>query len=289
MTDLITPRELLSTLLDGAIVYFVIYRTLLIIKGTRAVPMLVGLVAIAVFYVLSQETYLDLPTFNWLLGQFIGSLFLIVVILFQADIRRALAAMGRAQLLPSAFRSGEDSQVIDELVKASMSLAGQAIGALIVVEREADLSPYLEDTLRVDAKLSKELLYSIFVPERQNPLHDGACVIRRDRLEAAGVFLPMSVNPNIDRTYGTRHRAALGLSEETDAVVIVVSEERKTISLAFEGRLEPDLKPSLVRKRLTELLIKRPTRLFKRESSVPFFTRRRPPDDSNPPQDRTFG
>jgi diadenylate cyclase len=290
VTDSFTPAELLSTVLDGAIVYFVIYRTLLIIKGTRAVSMLVGLVAIAVFYVLSQETYLDLPTFNWLLGQFIGSLFLIVVILFQADIRRALAAMGRAQLLPSTFRSGEDSQVIDELVKASVSLAQQKIGALIVVEREADLDPYMEESLRVDAKLSKELLYSLFVPERQNPLHDGACVVRRDRVEAAGVFLPMSVNPNINRTFGTRHRAALGLSEETDAVVIVVSEERASISLAFEGGLETDLKPSAVRERLTELLIKRPTRLFRRDKSVvTFLNRRRESHDSAPPEDRTFG
>lgn len=257
-----------SLILDGVIVYYVIYRMLLLIRGTRAVPMLVGLVAITVFYVLSQDAYLRLPTFNWLLGQFIGSLFLIVVILFQADIRRALAAMGRAQLLPSTFRTGSDSQVIDELVKAAQSLAQQGIGALIVVEREADLSAYMEESLRLDAKLTKELLYSLFVPERQNPLHDGAVVVRHGRIEAAGVFLPMSVNPQIDRNLGTRHRAALGISEETDAVIVVVSEERGAVSLAFEGGLEMDLSTSVVRERLTDLLIKRPSRLFRRDKAA---------------------
>ncbi len=260
-------RELVAPVLDIAIIYYLIYRVLLIIKGTRAVPMLIGLVVIVILYALSQEAYLDLPTFNWLLEQFIGNLLLIVVVVFQADIRRALTAFGRTQLL-SNLRSGAGAQAIDELVKASTSLAQQTIGALIVVEREADLEPYLEESTRVDAKLSKELLYSLFVPERQNPLHDGAVVVRRNRVEAAGVFLPMSVNPNIDRTLGTRHRAALGLSEETDALVIVVSEERGSVSLACEGDLELDLKPAELRERLTNLMIKRPTRLFRRDKSV---------------------
>ncbi|MCA9541697.1 MAG: diadenylate cyclase, partial [Myxococcales bacterium] len=166
-------REVASSVLDVAIIFYLIYRVLLIIKGTRAVPMLIGLTAIALLYGLSQEGYLNLPTFNWLLEQFIGSILIIVVVLFQADIRRALAAFGRAPIL-SSFRTGAGAQVIDELVKASTSLAAQNIGALIVVEREADLSPYLEESTRIEAKLTKELLYSIFVPERQNPLHDGA-------------------------------------------------------------------------------------------------------------------
>jgi diadenylate cyclase len=186
---------------------------------------------------------------------------------FQADIRRALTAFGRTQFLKQ-FSSGAEAQVIDELVKLSGSLAGQKIGALIVVEREADLAPYMEEGLRIDAKVSKELLYSLFVPDRQNPLHDGAVVIRAGRVEAAGVFLPMSVNPHIDRALGTRHRAALGLSEETDAVVLVVSEERGAVSLALEGDLERDLSSPILRERLTNLLIKRPTRLFRRERSV---------------------
>lgn len=263
MTDL-DVRDLLSSFLDVTIIFYIIYRVLLIIKGTRAVPMLIGITAIAVLYGLSQEGYLNLPTFNWLLEQFIGNILIILVVLFQADIRRALASFGRAQILTS-FRTSEGAQVIDELVKASASLAERRIGALVVVEREADLSPYLEESTRIEAKLSKELLYSLFVPERQNPLHDGAVVVRNGRIQAAGVFLPMSVNPTIDRALGTRHRAALGLSEETDALIIVVSEERGSVSLAHEGDLTPDLNPSELRDTLTTLMIKRPGRLFRRE------------------------
>lgn len=255
----------LSLVADAAIVAFVIYRMLLIIRGTRAVPMLLGLAAITLLYAISSETRLNLPTFHWLLGQFIGSLLLIVVVLFQADIRRGLAAVGRAQLLPMSLRSGQGSHAIDELVKAATSLANQNIGALVILEREANLDVYMEESVKLDARLSKELLYALFVPERQNPLHDGAVVVRQGRVAAAAVFLPMSVNPHIDRALGTRHRAALGISEETDAVVLVVSEERGTISLAFEGGLEQDLPSAEVRQRLTELLIKRPTRRFGRD------------------------
>lgn len=285
-----------AALLDLALVYFVIYRILLIIKGTRAVPMLIGLVVIAVLYYFSQEAFLDLRTFNWLLEQFIASLFLIVVVLFQSDIRRALAAFGRTDFL-SGFRSGQGAQVIDEVVKASTSLANQGIGALIVIEREADLSPFLEESTKLDARVSRDLLYSLFVPERQNPLHDGAVVIRQGRVEAAGVFLPMSVNPQIDRSLGTRHRAALGLSEEADALVIVVSEERSSVSLAFEGVLERDLSSTDLRQRVTDLLTRRPSKLFRRErvaadeTSAGVFEDVRPavstaPPGTLPPEDK---
>ena len=255
-----------SMVLDVALIYFILYKVLLIIKGTRAVPMLIGLMAIALLYGLSQEGFLNLPTFNWLLEQFIGSLLIIVVVLFQADIRRALASFGQTQFL-AAIRSGSDAQVIDDLVKASASLASQGIGALIVVEREADLGPYEVEGTRIDAKLSKELLYSIFVPERQSPLHDGAVLIRDGRISSGGVFLPMSVNPQLDRALGTRHRAAVGLSEETDALIIVVSEERGTISLAHDGDLDRDMTQAQLRDSLMHLLIQRSGRLFRRSSS----------------------
>lgn len=265
MMGTMTMADWISLVADAAIVAFVIYRMLLIIRGTRAVPMLLGLAAITLLYALSAETRLNLPTFHWLLGQFIGSLLLIVVVLFQADIRRGLAAVGRANILPVSLRSGQGSHAIDELVKAATSLANQSIGALIILEREANLDVYMEESVKLDARLSKELLYSLFVPERQNPLHDGAVVVRNGRVAAAGVFLPMSVNPHIDRTLGTRHRAALGISEETDAVVLVVSEERGTVSVAVEGALAQDLAPNELRQRLTDLIIKRPTRLFRRD------------------------
>ncbi len=262
-----TYQRFIAPLLDIIIVYYLLYRALILIKGTRAVSMLFGLILIILMFVFSKPSFLDLTTFNWLLESFIGSLFLIVIVVFQADIRRALAAFGRTDLL-SSLKSGEGAQVIDELVKASSSLARQRIGALIVVERDADLSPYLQEAVRLDARISKELIYSLFVPERQNPLHDGAIVIQRSRIAAAGVFLPMTVNPKIDRNLGTRHRAALGLSEEIDALVIVVSEERGSISLAREGKLELDLRTSSLRQRLTNLLLKRSAGLFRREKGL---------------------
>jgi uncharacterized protein (TIGR00159 family) len=281
--DVETYSKYVAPVLDVAIVFYVIYRLLLIIKGTRAVPMLIGLLAIILLYFVSQEAYLGLSTFNWILEQFIGSLFLIIVVLFQGDLRRALTAFGQTQLL-SSFSSGAEAQVIDELVKASVSLANQRIGALVAVEREADLRPYMEEATKVDARVSKELLYSIFVPERQNPLHDGAVVVREGRVAAAGVFLPMSVNPQIDRMLGTRHRAALGLSEETDALVIVVSEERGTVSVAMDGRLELDVKPAALRDLLMRLLIRRPTRLFRRDRGVVSVPPRQEGEASRPPK-----
>ncbi|MBU0552032.1 diadenylate cyclase CdaA [Myxococcota bacterium] len=253
--DLSLIRQTLAPILDFAIVYYLIYRLILNIKGTRAVPMLFGLLGILVFYALSKEEFLALSTFNWLLEEFIGSLFLIVVVVFQADIRRALTAFGRTQFL-TTFGSSENAQLIDELVKASVSLARQQIGALMVIERRALLDPYIEEATRLDARVSKELLYAIFVPERQNPLHDGAVVIQQGRISAAGVFLPMSVNPKIARNLGTRHRAALGLSEEIDALIIVISEERGAVSLAHEGALMLDLSTTALRDKLTHYIIR---------------------------------
>ena len=249
-------QDILSPLLDLALVYIVIYRVLMLIKGTRAVPMLLGLVAIAILYVASEFWGLlgYVPTFNWLLDRFFEQILIIAIVVFQADIRRALAAFGQTQFL-SSRRGAADAQAIDELVKATAALANQKIGALIVLEREADLSAYTSDGTRLDARLSKELLYSLFVPERQNPLHDGAVVIQGGRLTVAGVFLPMSVSGNIDRSYGTRHRAALGLSEETDAVVMVVSEERGSVSVAVDGVLHADTPMPRLREMLTSYML----------------------------------
>ncbi len=248
-------QDVLSTAVDVALVYIVIYRVLMIIKGTKAVPMLLGLVAIAILYVVSQGVLLNLPTFNWLLEQFFANILIIVIVVFQADIRRALAAFGQTQFFSTSRSAAGDAQAIDEIVKASVSLAGQKIGGLIVIERYADLSAYIADGTRLDARLSKELIYSLFVPERQNPLHDGAAVVRAGRLSTAGVFLPMAVGTGIDRSFGTRHRAAIGLSEETDALVVVVSEERGTTSVAVAGKLHADLGPNQLREMLTDHLM----------------------------------
>ena len=245
--------EMLTTVLDVALIAFVFYRILLFIRGTRAVPMLVGMLAIAFAFMVSQESLLNLSTFNWMLEQFIGNILIIVVVLFQADIRKALAAFGQTRFL-SAFRSAQGAQTIDELVKAMTSMAGQNIGALIVIEREADLTNFAREGTRIDARVSKELLYTLFVPERQNPLHDGAVLIQQGQITSAGVFLPMSVNPTLERSLGTRHRAGVGLSEETDALVLLVSEERGTMTVAMDGQLSSELTSIELRRVLTEAL-----------------------------------
>ena len=245
--------DMLRLVVDIALIAFVFYRTLLFIRGTRAVSMLVGLLVIAFAFLLSQEGMLNLATFNWMLDQFIGNILIIIVVLFQADIRKALAAFGQARFL-SAFRSAQGAQIIDEVVKSTASIAQQRIGALIVIEREADLSVYADEGTRLDARVSKELIYTLFVPERQNPLHDGAVVLRSGLVASAGVFLPMSVNPSLDRSLGTRHRAAVGISEETDAVVVIVSEERGTVRVAINGELSEELNSVQLRRSLTDAL-----------------------------------
>jgi uncharacterized protein (TIGR00159 family) len=227
-------------LFDAAIVYFVIYRILLIIKGTRAVQMLFGLVVIVMFFVISQEQYLNLATTHWFIERFIANFIIIVVIIFQNDIRRALAQFGRTSFL-SGTSTFEDTLVLEEIIKVSVMLSTRKIGALMAVEREADLTHFTEEGIKIDSVVSKDLLFSLFVPEHQNPLHDGAVVVQKGRVTAAGCFLPLTNNPRVEKTLGTRHRAGIGLSEDTDAAVVMVSEETGIISVAHHGELYRDL------------------------------------------------
>jgi diadenylate cyclase len=235
-----TGREALVVLLDLTIVFFVIYRILLIIKGTRAVQMLVGLVLILVFFFLSQEDYLHLATTYWLIDMFIANFIIIIVIIFQHDIRRALAQVGRAPLFSGAT-SFEETSVLEEVVKSAVMLSQRKLGALIAIEREANLDHYTEEGIKLDSVVSKDVLYTLFLPEHQNPLHDGAVIIQKGRISAAGCFLPLTISPRVEKTLGTRHRAAIGLSEDTDAAVVIVSEETGIISVAFDGDLYRDM------------------------------------------------
>ena len=244
--------DVLLVLMDMTIVYFVIYRILLLIKGTRAVQMLIGLVLVMVFYFLSQDGYLNLSTTHWFIERFIANFIIIVVIIFQRDIRRALAEVGRTSLL-SGTRAFEDTQVIEEIIKASMMLSSRKIGALMAIEREANLTPYTEEGIKVGATVSKDLLFSLFLPEHQNPLHDGAVIIQKSRVSSAGCFLPLTNNPTVEKSLGTRHRAAIGLSEETDSAVVVVSEETGMVSIAFDGELYTDLEAAEMRELLQKL------------------------------------
>lgn len=235
---------------DILLVYYLIYRTLLLVRGTRAGRMLLGLGIIIFMYLASIS--LGLPTLNWILGNFLGSVILVVVVLFQDDLRRGLTKVG---LMPSLNREeivqGELS--IKAISKAASELSSRRIGALIVVQREVGLEEFTESAIQINANVSHQLIVSIFVPA--SPLHDGALVIAGDRIIAAGAVLPLTFNPEISSALGTRHRAAFGLSERTDAAVVVVSEETGTISLIREGRFTRDLNESTLYSALKRVLI----------------------------------
>jgi len=234
--------------LDIGIIAFVLYRLIHMIRGTRAMQMIIGLVVILLAYVSSQM--FGLFTLNWVLDNFLGSIILVIIVIFQSDIRRALTQFGTAPLFGGADRI-ERGQVLEEITKAVVSLATRRIGGLIVLEREVGLNEYIEVGTRLDARVTRELLESVFIPH--SPMHDGALVIQKGRVAAARCFLPLSVDPNLSQAFGTRHRAAVGLTEETDAVAVVISEERGKISLVVEGKVNEDLEGPQLRSSLQRL------------------------------------
>ncbi len=274
----------LLVVLDMAIVYYVIYRILLLIKGTRAVQMLIGLVLVLVFYFLSQDGYLNLSTTHWFIERFIANFIIIIVIIFQRDIRRALAEVGQTSFL-SGTRAFEETQVIEEVIKASMMLSSRKIGGLIAIEREADLTHYTEEGIQLGADVSKDILFNLFLPEHQNPLHDGAVIIQQSRVSAAGCFLPLTNNPAVEKSLGTRHRAAIGLSEETDAAVVVVSEETGTVSIAFNGDLYRELDAAEMRELLQKLYSGQPFTIRRSSFLERFQNRRSGAGDSDSSQE----
>lgn len=234
-------------LVDIALVTFVVYQGILLVRGTRAMHMLLGLGVVFVTLVISQQ--LHLYTINWTINSFLSSLVLVVIIIFQNDIRRALARLGRGPFFGSA---GDPEYTLEEVVRTAVGLASRMIGGLIVLERHIGLGEYISVGVPVDARVTRELLMSIFQPPA--PLHDGAAIISGERLKAARCVLPLSPpNPEIGRQLGTRHRAALGLSEESDAVCVVVSEERGRVSVAVGGKLTSDLDAVALRNLLFEL------------------------------------
>jgi diadenylate cyclase len=234
-------------IIDILIVALLIYRILLLLQGTKALQMLAGLTVIILLYFFSE--ILELLTLNWILHTFMSSLLILIIIVFQDDIRKALAKIGT---VPIARIQTEYSFGIEEVVKAVTKLAEKKIGALIVFEREISLKDYLEGAVLLDAKVSEELLISIFNPK--SPLHDGAVVISGGKIVAAGVVLPLSTNPDIAKDLGTRHRAGIGITEVSDAVAVIVSEERGEISLAVGGKISRDITPATLRKMLSQLL-----------------------------------
>jgi diadenylate cyclase len=237
-------------LLDIALVAFLIYELLLLIRGTRAAQMaLSGGFLIGLFFV---SRWYELETVNWVIRNLASYVVFAIIVLFQADIRRALAHFGRARFFKYFDRAENADETVEELVTAAASLSAKRIGAIVVIERQIGLRNYIEGGIPLDAMVTYDLLATIF--QRESPLHDGAVIVQRDRIAAAACFLPLSVNPRVSRDLGTRHRAALGLTEENDAIAIVVSEETGAISLVMAGDLERGLTAEALRARLQVLL-----------------------------------
>lgn len=235
--------------IDILIVAVIIYQFLVLIRGTRATQMLIGVVALVVFYYGTRWGRLE--TAQWLLTNVLPYFVFALIVVFQAEIRRALAEIGRNPFWRK-FAPQEQTDSYDDIVLAASYFAQHRIGTLIVIEREIGLKPYIESGVRLDAQLSYDLLVAIFRPE--SPLHDGAVIVQKDRVAAAACFLPLSVNPLLSTQLGTRHRAAIGITEETDAVSVVVSEQTGTIALMSGGGLEAQLSPEQLRDRLADLL-----------------------------------
>lgn len=225
-------------LLDIGLVAFLIYRILCLMRGTRAMQTGTGLAMVFVVHYLARKV--GLTTLWNVLDGLLTYIVLIVVIIFQDDIRRALTRVGHAPWLGRRNRS-VTRHMVEEIVRAVGSLMTRRIGAIIVLERNASLHKFVESGVRLDAALSRELLYSIFVPSYQNPMHDGAVVLREGRIWQAGVVLPLTSSEGLDRDLGTRHRAAIGITEESDAVAVVVSEERGSVSVCAAGQIRRDL------------------------------------------------
>ena len=240
-------------LLDIAIVSILIYEFLKLIRGTRAVQMAVGSLLIILLFYLSRLA--PLQTLNWMIRNMLVYVVFAAIVIFQSDIRRALAHFGRAPFFRYFNTQESAGETIEEVVVAATMLSAQRVGAIVAIEREIGLRNYIESGIPLDAELTYDLLVTIFQPG--SPLHDGAVVLQEDRVAAAACFLPLTVNPRVSRELGTRHRAAIGLTEESDAAAVVVSEETGQIALALDGQIERGLSADQLRERLRSLIMQR--------------------------------
>jgi diadenylate cyclase len=248
-------------LADILVVSILIYEVLKLIRGTRAVQMALGACLLVGLFYGSRWGHLE--TVNWLVRNMIGYVVFAGIVLFQSDIRRALAHFGRAPFFRYLTNEASAEDAIEELVVVSSLLSSQRIGAIIAIERQIGLRNYIEGGIRLDAILTYDLLQSIFLPT--SPLHDGAVIVQDDRVAAAACFLPLTVNPKLSKTLGSRHRAAIGLTEENDSVAIVVSEETGSVSIVVEGKIERGLDSDQLRARLRLLVLQRHDKAPKQE------------------------
>ena len=236
------------SILDIVLVAILIYQFLVLVRGTRAAPMLVGVATLGLAFYFARLG--DLRTLNWLLSTLLPFVVFALIVVFQSEIRHALANLGSRISLMRTSSSVAD--VYDDIVLAANLFSQNQTGALIVIEREIGLRTYIESGVSLDARLSYDLLATVFRPSA--PLHDGAVIVQRDRIAAAACFLPLSMNPVLSTQLGTRHRAAIGITEETDAVAVIISEETGTISMAVAGSIERELTVERLRERLSHLL-----------------------------------
>lgn len=228
----------LLALFDILLLAVIIYHLLLLIRGTRSVNMLVAIASLVLFYVITGPSLIRLKALHTVLGNLLIYIPLAVIVLFQSQIRQALAQLGKNPLSQFLHKPLEEN-LIEEVTLASVSLASKRLGALIVIEREMGLRTFHETGIALDGLISYDLLMNIFT--RRSPLHDGAVIIAEGRIKAASCYLPLTTNPSLSRTYGTRHRAAIGITQESDAIAVVVSEERGVVSLARNGEIVENL------------------------------------------------
>jgi diadenylate cyclase len=223
-------------LIEVAVITLLFYQILLLIKGTRGWQITMGITALVFFYYLTR--LLELRTVEWLLANFFTYFVFALIVIFQAELRRGLAELGRGRFF-RRFSVPAGKKVYEEVVLAATTLSSQKIGGLIVVEREIGLKNYIESGIKLDAFLTYDILVTIFNPA--SPLHDGAVIIQDERAAAAGCFLPLTLDPYLSKELGTRHRAAIGITEETDAVAVVISEETGAISAVYRGEISRNL------------------------------------------------
>jgi diadenylate cyclase len=248
MTQLPAPWSTISVVLDILLVAVVIYQVLVMIRGTRAAPMLAGVAVVAIIFYLARVG--ELTTLNWLISRLVPYVLFALIVVFQSEIRHVLANVGRR--LRFGRGSASESDTYDDIVLAANLFSQHQTGALIVIEREIGLRTYIESGVPLDARLSYDLLATIFRPSA--PLHDGAVIVQKERVAAAACFLPLSMNPVLSTQLGTRHRAGMGITEETDAIAVIVSEETGAISVAVGGKIERDLSVEQLRERLSSEL-----------------------------------
>jgi diadenylate cyclase len=247
------PQLTWPAALDIFIIAFVIYQVLMFMKGTRGVQMAMGIALVVGFYYFARWARLD--TVSWLLTNILPYTVFIVVVLFQSEIRRALTHFGKAAALRGIGSISRNNELYDEIVLAVTTLASNQTGALIIMERDIGLKTYVESGIAMDAAISYDLLVTIFNPSA--PLHDGAVIVQNARIAAAACFLPLTVKPRLSKELGTRHRAAIGVTEETDAIAIIVSEETGSIAFAHDGEIERFLDPDTLRLRLRDAFERR--------------------------------